>query len=169
MIDEPNAPSAAQREAGPSLPWHSLPVRDVLIAAGTQTTGLSEASAAARLIEYGPNRLAVAKPVSAATIFKDQLSSVVVFLLAIAATISVALGDYLEASTVVAVLVINTAMGFATEWRARRAMDALRSLEVPRATVGRNGQLQIVDAETLVPGDSHRSLRRTTRAGGCPS
>ena len=70
MINEPNAPSAARHEAGRSLPWHSLPVPDVLIAAGTQMTGLSEASAAARLIEFGPNRLVPVKPVSAAAILK---------------------------------------------------------------------------------------------------
>ena len=84
------------------------------------------------------------------------------FLLALAGTISVALGDYLEASTVAAMLVMNTAMGFATEWRARRAMDALRSLDVPRATVVQTGSCGIVDG---APGarQSHRSLRRRRR------
>jgi Ca2+-transporting ATPase len=76
-----------------------------------------------------------------------------VFLLAVAAAISAALEDYLEALAIATVLLINTVIGFATEWRARRAMEALRGLDVPRASVVRNGQLRIIDAESLVPGD----------------
>ena len=66
---------------------------------------------------------------------------------------SLALGDRLEAAAIGVVLVINTVIGFTTELRARRAMEALLELEVPRATVVRDGQLRVIDAHTLVPGD----------------
>ncbi len=76
-----------------------------------------------------------------------------VVLLLAAALVSLALGDRLEAAAIGMVLVINTVIGFTTEWRARRAMEALVELDVPRATVIRDGQLRVIDAHTLVPGD----------------
>jgi P-type Ca2+ transporter type 2C len=133
--------------------WHSLSVPAALDAARTTTAGLSKREAAARLIEFGPNTLRPSKPVSAARILQDQLASVVVALLLFAGTVSAVLGDYYEAAAIAAVLVINTGIGFFTEWRARRAMEALRGLDVLRASVVRDGHLQTVDAETLVPGD----------------
>ena len=76
-----------------------------------------------------------------------------VLLLAVAAAISLALGDIVEAAAITAVLVINAVLGFVTEWRARRAMEALLGLAAPRAAVVRSGRLVMVDAATLVPGD----------------
>ena len=70
-----------------------------------------------------------------------------------AAVLSLLLGDRLEAAAIAVVLVINTLIGFLTEWRARRAMEALLDLDVPRATVVRQGHLRLIDAHTLVPGD----------------
>ena len=133
--------------------WHSLSISAALEAAETNATGLSDDEAAARLVQFGPNRLAPPQPASAWMILRDQLSGVVVVLLLVAAGISLALGDFLEAAAITAVLVINTAIGFTTEWRARRAMEALRGLDVPRASVVRAGQLRLIDSERLVPGD----------------
>jgi len=133
--------------------WHALAVEPALAALQTESTGLSDQEAAARLVRFGPNRLTPAEPVSALVILRDQLTSVVVFLLVAAALISLLLGDRLEAAAIAAVLVINTLIGFFTEWRARRAMEALRELDTPRASVVRHGHLRVVDAQTLVPGD----------------
>jgi Ca2+-transporting ATPase len=143
-------PAAGQ----PARPrWHALSVDDALAAAGTDRAGLTDAEAAARLARYGPNRLSPPPPVSALVILRDQLTGVVVVLLIAAAVISLILGDRLEAAAIAAVLVINTLIGFLTEWRARRAMEALLELDTPRASVVRNGELQLVDAQTVVPGD----------------
>jgi Ca2+-transporting ATPase len=133
--------------------WHALSVAAAIAAAGTDATGLTDAEAAVRLQTHGPNRLTPPSPVSALTILRDQLAGVVVVLLFGAAVISVVLGDVVEAAAIAAVLIINTAIGFLTEWRARRAMEALRQLDVPRASVVRNGHLQLIDADRLVPGD----------------
>ena len=136
-----------------SKPWHALSVAAAMDAAGTSAAGLSVRDAATRLVDFGPNRLQPPKPVPLSRILKEQLSSVVVFLLITAGVVSVALGDYFEAAAIAVVLVINTGIGFTTEWRARRAMEALRGLDVPRASVVRDGRVQTVNAETLVPGD----------------
>jgi P-type Ca2+ transporter type 2C len=139
------------QEGGPR--WHALSVDGALAAAGTDRSGLSDAEAAARLARYGPNRLSPPPPVSALAILRDQLTGVVVILLMAATVISLILGDRLEAAAIAAVLVINTCIGFFTEWRARRAMEALLELDTPRASVVRQGLLRLIDAQTLVPGD----------------
>ena len=126
--------------------WHALSVDAALSAAGTDRSGLTDAEAEARLARYGPNRLSPAPPASALAILRDQLTGVVVLLLLAAAVLSLLLGDRLEAAAIAAVLVINTLIGFLTEWRARRAMEALLDLDVPRATVVRQGQLRLIDA-----------------------
>ena len=133
--------------------WHALSVDAALSAAGTDRSGLTDTEAEARLARYGPNRLSPAPPASALAILRDQLTGVVVLLLLAAAVLSLLLGDRLEAVAIAAVLIINTLIGFLTEWRARRAMEALLDLDVPRATVVRQGQLRLIDASTLVPGD----------------
>jgi len=133
--------------------WHTLSIERTLSVAGAAIHGLSVNEAALRLRVYGPNRLTPPKSISALRILRDQLVAVVVVLLLAAAVISLALGDFIEAAAIFAVLVINAVIGFLTEWRARRAMDALRQLDVPRATVLRAGHVEFIDADRLVPGD----------------
>ena len=115
--------------------------------------GLSEAEARERLERFGPNALRAAKPVSAWKILLDQFRSVVVMLLVVAAGVAWLFGDAVEALAVLGVLVINTAIGFISELRARTAMAALLRLEVPRATVLRDGRTREIEATALVPGD----------------
>lgn len=149
-------------EASPRLPlssggagvqWHSSVVNAVLATLRTDHGGLSEGEAAARLTQWGPNRLTPPAPTSLFAILRAQLTGVVVWLLIVAAALALAMGDRLEAAAIAAVLVINTAIGFLTEWRARRAMEALSQLDVSRASVVRDGRLRLIAADELVPGD----------------
>jgi Ca2+-transporting ATPase len=137
----------------PSVVWHAAPIDDVFVATGTSIDGLADEEAAARLAKDGPNRIPSPGRVSALTILVNQLRSVVVALLAAAAAIALTIGERLDAAAVLAVLIINTALGFVTEWRARRAMDALLRLEASRAFVRRGGRVCLVPADTLVRGD----------------
>jgi Ca2+-transporting ATPase len=134
-------------------PWHALAAEDVLRAFESAPTGLSDAEAEARLAQVGPNRLQPPRPASAWSILVAQLKSVIVVLLAAAIGISLLAEDHVEAFAIGAVLVINTVLGFVTELRARRAIEALTELDAPRATVVRDGRLRHVDARELVPGD----------------
>lgn len=134
-------------------PWHALSPTEVLARLGVGAGGLREDEARARLARFGPNRLDTARPVSAARILVDQFRSVVVLLLVAATVVAWLLGDPTEAAAVLAVLAINASLGFVTEYRARGAMAALRRLEVPRATVLRDGRAREVPAHLLVPGD----------------
>ena len=101
----------------------------------------------------GPNALAAVKARSAWAILAAQLRSVVVLLLVVAAGAALVARDLPDAAAILGVLVINVSIGFITELRARRAMDALMRLDVPRATVIRDGTATDIDARDLVPGD----------------
>ena len=151
--------------------WHNASIAASLAAFETTPEGLSEDEAARRLKELGPNRLPPARGVSAFAIAAAQLRSIVVVLLVAATAVSIAIGDWIEAAAIGAVLVINTVLGFLTEWRARQAMEALLHLQAARYAVVRAGRLHLVDATTLVRGDivqarrrQHGSRRRAPRA-----
>jgi Ca2+-transporting ATPase len=136
-----------------SQPWHSRTPEDVLAEWRSSEQGLSATEAAEQLARFGPN---VLRRIPAATVWEilvAQLRSVVVVLLAAAAAVSALMRDHVEALAILVVLIINTIVGFVTEWRARRAIEALGDLDVPQARVVREGRLQLVDAQTLVPGD----------------
>ena len=117
------------------------------------SSGLWHAEASQRLRRVGFNELPPATPVSSLHILIGQLRSVVVLLLFVGAVAAIWLGERSEGAAIATVLVINTSIGFATELHARRAMTALLGLDVTRATVLRDGHLQLVDARLLVPGD----------------
>ena len=138
---------------GRSPPWHALSPEQASERLAASFNGLTSHEAARRLERYGPNRLEVAPPTSAWRILVVQFRSIVALLLVAAAAAAWAMDDPLDAAAIGAVLVINAALGFFTELRARRAMEALRRLEVPRATVIRDGHRLEINAQQLVPGD----------------
>jgi len=133
--------------------WHALPAAAVLDRLASDPLGLTEQEAAVRLARYGPNVFRVARPVSAWVILLRQFRSVMIVLLLAAAIIAYLVGDLLNAGAILAVLVINVIIGFATELRAHRAVESLLTLEVTRARLVREGKVGEVDARGLVPGD----------------
>lgn len=116
-------------------------------------SGLTGREAASRLERYGPNRLLTHPERTALSILIDQLRSPVVWLLGAAACVAALFGEWTEAIAILAVLVINTLIGFVTELRAIRSMEALRKLGTRATRVRRDGKLKIVSAEEIVPGD----------------
>ena len=110
---------AAQREV---IAWHALTATEVLTRVGSTPEGLSGTEARKRLSAVGRNELPSAPPRSALRILGAQLRSVIVLLLLVAAGVSLAAGDVIEAVAIGAVLVINASIGFVVELRARRAM-----------------------------------------------
>ena len=133
--------------------WHASPAQEVLSALGGEAGGLSDEEAARRLATYGPNLLAAAHTEPAWRILLRQMRGVVVGLLVVATVLAWWTSDPVDASAILAVLVLNVGIGFVTELRARRAMDALLRLDTPSATVVRQGNARTVDAGVLVPGD----------------
>ncbi|HEU0246752.1 MAG TPA: cation-transporting P-type ATPase [Gaiellaceae bacterium] len=115
--------------------------------------GLSRETAAQRLVEVGPNRLPSAERPAYATIAFRQLADPLVALLVVAAAVSLAIGEQLEAAAIAAIVVLNAVLGFFQEAGAERAVLALRSGTRRTAAVIRDGQEHDVPAEELVPGD----------------
>ena len=116
-------------------------------------SGLSAPEATRRLKQYGPNELLTHPPTTAARILVNQLKGAVVWLLATAAAVAALFGEWAEAIAILVVLAINTAIGFATELRAARSMEALRELGSRSSRVMRDGSLKVLPAEQVVPGD----------------
>ncbi len=115
--------------------------------------GLSEAEAQKRLEKYGPNRLREAERKSTWQIFIEQFKSLIMGLLAAAAVLSFAFGEIVEGGAIVIVILINAVIGFVTELRAVRSMEALQELSSVDAKVRRDGQATEIPAEEIVPGD----------------
>jgi P-type Ca2+ transporter type 2C len=135
------------------VPWHSVTPSDALERLGSKSTGLDDVEAVERLARHGPNAFQAARPIPAWAVLISQLRSVIVLLLAAAAAVALLTGDVIDAAAIGAVLILNVAIGFLTELRAHRAMEALLTLEVTRAHVVRRGQTLAIDARDLVPGD----------------
>lgn len=139
----------------PSRPlWHAMGIGDVASAlAADLARGLTEAEAAERLGRYGPNRLeeVAAEPWWRALLrqFVDPLVGILV----VAAVISIGVGNAVDALVIVAIVILNGVLGFAQEYRAEKALEALQRMLTPTCTVLRDGAEQTVSAETLVPGD----------------
>ncbi|MDF1859109.1 MAG: cation-translocating P-type ATPase [Verrucomicrobiales bacterium] len=129
------------------------PAEEVCLALLTSPDGLSGEEASRRLSEFGPNLLIESKDLSAWEIWIRQFRSLIVLLLAIAAGVSLAIGDWLEAVAVGVVILINGLIGFITELRATRSMEALKKLSKGCARVRRGGIAAVIPSEDLVPGD----------------
>ena len=115
--------------------------------------GLSLRQVQERQASVGPNQLRKTESRSAARIFADQFRSLLVALLAAATVVAFAFGEWIEGVAIAVVLAINATLGFFTELRARRSVEALRNMSIPNATVRRDGTVQRVPARELVPGD----------------
>ncbi|HMB53797.1 MAG TPA: HAD-IC family P-type ATPase [Thermoanaerobaculia bacterium] len=136
-----------------STAWHALSAGRAVADLASGDGGLTAAEARRRLGVYGENRLVAVRPTPWWRILAAQFRGLVVWLLAAAAAVALAMGEGVEAAAVGVVLLLNAALGFAMEWRARQAMGALSRLQVQAATVVRDGRVRSVDARELVPGD----------------
>ena len=133
---------------------HALPVREVLSALSvSETEGLPEREAERRLNLYGPNKIISQRTVSAFAVFLHQLKSPIVYLLSGAAALALYFGDWKEAVAIAIVLILNALIGFFTEIKAARSMEALRTLGSHVVRVRREGRTRPIPAEELVPGD----------------
>ena len=133
---------------------HSRSVAEVLAALDVPlATGLSDQEAERRLSVYGANAIGSRPKAGLLSIFLHQLRSLVVGLLAVAAVVAFYFREWEEGAAIVGVLVINTAVGFITEFEAIRSIEAIRALGSRSARVLRGGKTRLIQAERLVPGD----------------
>ncbi|MFO7962989.1 MAG: cation-transporting P-type ATPase [Desulfobacterales bacterium] len=141
-------------ENKPKAAYFSIPVDDTLEKLGvTAKQGLSQEDVRRRLERHGPNRLREAKTRSAWLMLIDQFKSMVIIVLVIAGAVALTFQHWAEGIAIAAVLLINAGLGFVTEWKAVRSMEALRELGGDTIRVRRGGDESEIEAENLVPGD----------------
>jgi calcium-translocating P-type ATPase len=133
-------------------PW-ALTAHDVLEGLDAGATGLTEAEASSRLRTAGPNRLPVPPNRPWWRRVLPHLDDVLIVVLLLAAVVKAVMREWVDAAVILAVAVINTAIGVIQEGRAERALDAIKGMLSVRAHALRDGAWTTVDAETLVPGD----------------
>jgi Ca2+-transporting ATPase len=122
--------------------WYQLPVNYVCsLLRSNMIDGLQEDDAKARLQEQGSNELQEAERKSPITQFLNQFKDFMVLVLVGATLISGLLGEYLDAITIVAIIIMNAILGFTQEYRAERSLRALKQLTSPMANVMRGGRL----------------------------
>ena len=133
---------------------HTLSPDDVAAAlASDSQQGLTDTEAATRLAIIGPNRLHETKRTPAWRIFLSQYQDFMIYVLFAAVIFSAIEGQIIEAVAILAILLLNGILGFAQEYRAEEALEALNRLSAPTATVIRCGVERDIPAEELVPGD----------------
>ena len=134
--------------------WHLLTAEDALSTLQSHPErGLDTAIQAQRLRQIGKNELPEGKRRSLLRMFADQFADVMIAVLIVAALISGLLGEAIDTIVILVIVVLNAVIGAFQEYRAERAMAALRQMATPTAQVRRNGRLQTVPALELVPGD----------------
>ncbi|MCC6001616.1 MAG: HAD-IC family P-type ATPase [Pararhodobacter sp.] len=135
------------------IAFHAREKGAALQALNATPDGLSGDEAARRLSEHGPNRLPEAARRGALMRFLVQFNNVLIYVLLAAALIKALMGQWIDTSVILAVVVLNAIIGFIQEGRAEAAMEAIRDMLAPRAAVLRDGRRQTVDGADLVPGD----------------
>lgn len=133
--------------------WHQKTVEDVIEELKSSLQGISSEEAVRRLGEYGPNELTEKAKKTVFMMFLDQFKDFMILVLIAAAVISGFIGDLTDTIAIIVIIVLNAVIGFIQEYRAEKAMAALKKMAAPSATVIRNGVPETVAASGLVPGD----------------
>ena len=133
--------------------WHAISSADAIDRLQSRSSGLTNLEARQRLEQFGLNRLPVPPPRSIVARFMTQFDNLLIYVLLISATITALLGHGTDAAVILGVVVINALVGLIQEGRAERALNAIKAMISPRASVLRDGHRVTIDAERLVPGD----------------
>ncbi|MDJ0336102.1 HAD-IC family P-type ATPase [Salinibacterium sp. G-O1] len=137
----------------PVVLWHGLAPSEVLARLGVTSEGLTAPEVVERRARFGPNQLEVRKRAPLWVVALRQFRSPLIAILLIAGAITLVLQDWIDATAILIVLVLNASIGFWQETRAEREMLALASMTVPAARALRDGHVIPLPAVDLVPGD----------------
>lgn len=133
--------------------WHALELKDVFARLDSDHQGLTAEEVGRRQEQYGLNRLSAMAVQGPLQRFLRQFNSALIYILIVAAMATALMGHLLDTGVILAVVLVNTVVGFIQEGKAERSLEAIRRLLPAIADVRRNGQWQPVSAEELVPGD----------------
>jgi P-type Ca2+ transporter type 2C len=133
--------------------WHRLSIPETFELLGTNPQGLSANAAEEKRIQFGPNELREGKKKSIAGMLLAQFKDVMILILLAAAIISGIIGDLTDTIVILVIVLLNAILGFLQEYRAEKAMQALKQMAVTQAKVLRDGSIVWLPATALVPGD----------------
>ena len=133
--------------------WHAESAAAALVALDASPQGLTSAEAKQRLAQHGRNALPEGSRRSPLRMLVDQFADFMILVLIAAAVVSGIVGEPSDTIAIFVIVLLNAVIGFVQEWRAERAMAALRLMAAPTARVRRDGAVTTLPAEELVPGD----------------
>jgi len=134
-------------------PWHTQDLDTVFDLQKGLPNGLSQEEAAARLEKHGPNALPKERKTPLAIRFLLQFHNILIYVLLVSAAITLALHHHVDALVILAVVLVNAVIGVIQEGKAEKAMNAIRDMLAPQATVLREGVRKHIKSEDVVPGD----------------
>jgi Ca2+-transporting ATPase len=133
--------------------YHNLETGEVISSLKSSRAGLSSNEIKERLAKFGFNELAKKKGVSPWMLFLEQFKSILIIILLIAVVLSAVIGEPIDAIIIGVIILFACGLGFIQEYKAERAMEALKRMAAPTASVLRDGNEEEVPARELVPGD----------------
>jgi Ca2+-transporting ATPase len=133
--------------------WHNLDSDEVLQRLETSAKGLTTAEAKKRLVEYGPNAIPEKRRRSLLVMLLGQFTDFMIIVLLLAALISGFIGELQDTIAILVIVLLNAIIGAVQEFRAERAVAALRKMAAPEAQVLRDARAITLDATELVSGD----------------
>jgi Ca2+-transporting ATPase len=141
------------REMEERIDWYRKDVEEVLARLESQGEGLTAAEAQRRLSEFGYNKLIEKKKKGALAMFLGQFTDFMILILLAAAVVSAFLGEGIDSLAIILIVILNAILGFSQEYRAEKAMEALKAMSAPEALLLREGQTVKIPAPEIVPGD----------------
>ena len=136
------------------LSWHSMGVDAVLRELDTDPhNGLTEETVGKLLEQYGYNELKKEEKVSPLILFFNQFKNILIIILLIATVLSALLGEMVDATIIMAIVIFCAVLGFTQEYRAEQALEALKKMLTPTITAIRGGKEHEIPSKELVPGD----------------
>ena len=133
--------------------WHTNSAEKIYSDLKSSKDGITSSDAKERIKTYGLNKLAKKKEHTILKILIGQFKSFLVALLVVAMVVSYFIGEHIDAYVIGIIVILNALLGFIQEYRADKAVESLKKLSAPKAHVMRDGRVQEIDAEQLVPGD----------------
>ncbi len=135
------------------MKYYQRTIEDVLKVLETSIDGLSQDEVKKRLLEYGPNELREAKKNTPLGMLLDQFKDFMIIVLIAAAIVSGIIGEAVDTIAIVVIVILNAIIGFIQEYRAEKAMEALKLMASPTTTVVREGIIASIPSPDIVPGD----------------
>jgi len=133
--------------------WHSIEKKEVFQLLKSSENGISEHDAALRLKRYGENEIREIFRLNPFFIFLQQFKSVFIFILLFAAAFSLVIQHYIDFAVILAIVMINSFIGFFQHYKAEKTISAMKEMLVPKVRVLRNNKLSEILSSELVPGD----------------